>query len=147
MYDSISKTVLIPYPINKFVKTPRQIFLFLQFFKDFQSSKSCMIRYEIMFPDICFEKFINFELSSQIYIKTKELDYLLKNQPFPIDYIQKVTDEKNNLTKKIAEMQLFLNFSFFCFFYRNYFLFLQQTTFVHSFLRLLLCIHVLIWKI
>ena len=87
-YDNISKTLFIPKP--KFVKTPRQNSLFLHFFKDFQSSKSCLIRFGIRFPEVCFEKFVNFELSSQIYIKIKELDYLLKNQQFLIDYIQKI---------------------------------------------------------
>ena len=45
-----------------------------------------MIRFGIIFPEICFEKFINFELSSQIYVKNKDLDYLLRNQPF---FVQK----------------------------------------------------------
>ena len=39
-----------------------------------------MIRFGILFPEICVEKFINFELSSQIYVKIKDLDYLLRNQ-------------------------------------------------------------------
>ena len=30
-------------------------------------------------PQICIEKLINFELSSQIYIRIRELDNLLKN--------------------------------------------------------------------
>ena len=89
-YDKISKTLFIPYSTPKFVKTPRQTSLCLHFFKDFQSSKSCMIRFGIRYPDICFEKFINFELSSQIYIKFKKIDYILKNQQFLIDYIQKI---------------------------------------------------------
>ena len=89
-YDKISKTLFNPYPKPKLVKTPRQSSLFLHFFKDFQSSKSCLIRFGIKFPEVCFEKFVNFELSSQIYIKIKELDYLLKNQQFLIDFIQKI---------------------------------------------------------
>ena len=89
-YDNISKTLFIPYRTPKFIKTPQQKSLFLHFLKNFQSSKPCMIRFGIRFPEICFEKFINFELSSQIYIKIKELDYLLKNQQFLIDYIQKI---------------------------------------------------------
>ena len=89
-YDNISKTLFIPYPTPKFVKTPQQSSLFLHFFKDFQSSKSCLIRFGIRFPEVCFEKFVNFELSSQIYIKIKELEYLLKNQQFLIDYIPKI---------------------------------------------------------
>ena len=36
-YDNISKTLFIPYPIPKFVTTPQQSSLFLQFFKGFQS--------------------------------------------------------------------------------------------------------------
>ena len=36
-YDNISKSLFNPYPISKFVKTPQQSFLFLPFFKDFQS--------------------------------------------------------------------------------------------------------------
>ena len=77
-YDNISKTLFIPYPKTKFVKTPLQSSLCLHFFKDFQSSKSCLIRFGIRFPEVCFKKFVNFELSSQIYKKIKE--YLLKNQ-------------------------------------------------------------------
>ena len=41
-----------------------------------------MIRFELIFPEIYFEKFKNFELSSQNYVKIKELDYLLRNQQF-----------------------------------------------------------------
>ena len=89
-YDIKSKTFLIPYPKPKFVKTPQQSYLFLLFFKDFQSSKSCLIRFGIRFPEVCFEKFVNFELSSRIYIKIKEVDYLLKNQQFLIDYLQNI---------------------------------------------------------
>ena len=88
-YDNISKSLFIPYPIPKFVKTPQQNSLFLLFFKDFQCSNSCLIRFGIRLPNFCFEKVINFELSSKIYIKIKELDYLLENQQFLIDYIQK----------------------------------------------------------
>ena len=106
-YDNFSKTLFIPYPSPKFVKTPQQNSLFLHFFKDFQSSKSCMIRFGIRYPEICFEKFINFDLSCQIYIKTKELDYLLKNQHFLIDYIQK---NSINLMRRLAEMLLLLIF-------------------------------------
>ena len=89
-YDNISKTLFIPYPKPKFVKTPQQSSLFLHFFKDFQSSKSCLIRFGIRFPEVCIEKFVNVELSSQIYIQTKALDYLPKSQHFLIDYIQKI---------------------------------------------------------
>ena len=89
-YDNISKSLFIPYPIPKFVKkNPQQSSLFFHFFKDFQSSKSCLIRFGIRFPEICFKKFIKFDLSSQIYIKIEKLDYLLKNQQFVIYYIQK----------------------------------------------------------
>ena len=90
LYDTISKTLFIPYPNPKIVKTPQQSSLFLHLFKDFQRSKSYLIRFGIRFPEVCFEKFVNFELSSQIYIKIKELDYLLKNQQFLINYIQKI---------------------------------------------------------
>ena len=63
-YDKISKTLFIPYPKPKIVKTPQQSSLFLLLLKDFQSSKSCLIRFRIRFPKVCFEKFVNFELSS-----------------------------------------------------------------------------------
>ena len=66
-----------------------------------------MIRFGIRYPEICFEQFINFELSSQIYIKIKELEYLLKNLQFPIDYIQK---KSVNLMRRTAEMLLLLIF-------------------------------------
>ena len=80
-YDNLSKSLFIPY---------QQSSLFLHFFKDFQNSNSCLIRFGISFPEFCLENFINFKLSSQIYRKIKELDYLLKNQQFLIDYIQKI---------------------------------------------------------
>ena len=89
-YNNISKTLFILYPTPKLVKTPLQSSLFLHFFKAFQTSKYCVIRFGIRFPEICFEKIVNFELSSQIYIEIKELDYLLKNQQSLIDYIQKI---------------------------------------------------------
>ena len=55
-----------------------------------------MIRFGIKFLEICFEKIISFEVSSQTYIKIKDLDYLLKNQQFRIDYTPKLflLDEK-----------------------------------------------------
>ena len=43
-YDNISKNLFIPYPTPNSVKTPHQSSLFLHFFKDFESSKSSMIR-------------------------------------------------------------------------------------------------------
>ena len=41
-----------------------------------------MIRFDSIFPEICFAKFKIFELSSQIYVNIKELDCLLRNQQF-----------------------------------------------------------------
>ena len=38
-YDNISKTLFIPYPNPKIVKTPQQSSLFLHFFKDFYKFK------------------------------------------------------------------------------------------------------------
>ena len=52
-YNDTSKTLFVPYQAPKFVKTPQQNSLFLHFFKDFQSSKSCLIRFGIRFPEIC----------------------------------------------------------------------------------------------
>ena len=75
-------------PILKFVKTPKQSSSFLLFFKDFQSSKYFRIRFGIRTPEIGSE--ISSILSfPRIYNKIKEIDYLLKNQQFLIDYIQK----------------------------------------------------------
>ena len=90
LHDNISKTPFIHYPTPKFVKILQQSCSFLHFFECFQSSKSCMIKFAIRFLDICCSKRINFELSSQIYINIKELDYLLKNQQFLIAYIHKI---------------------------------------------------------
>ena len=123
-YDNISKTLFISYPIHKFVKTHQQNSLFFPFFKDFQSSKSCMIRFGIRFPKTCFEKLINFELSSQIYIKNKEFDYLFKNQQIIIDYIQKI---QLTWCENLQRCYL-LDFSFLCYLYRRHSSFLQQTT-------------------
>ena len=55
-----------------------------------------MTRFGIRFPEICFEKFIIFELSSQIYVKIKELDNQLKSQQFSLITYQKFNylDEK-----------------------------------------------------
>ena len=75
------------YPNLK--QTLQQSSLFLHFFKDLQKSKFCTIRFGISFPEIYFKKFINFESSSQIYIKIEEFDCLLENQQFVLDYILK----------------------------------------------------------
>ena len=66
-----------------------QTYLFLRF-NDFQSSKSCLFRFGVRLPEICFQKLINFGLLSQTYIKIKELDYLLKHQQLLFDYIQQI---------------------------------------------------------
>ena len=86
--DNISKSLFIPY-LPKFESTSLQTYLFLRF-NDFQSSKSCLFRFGVRLPEICFQKLINFGLLSQIYIKIKELDYLLKHQQFLFDYIQQI---------------------------------------------------------
>ena len=54
-YNDTSKTLFVPYPAPKFVENPQQSSSFLHFFKDFQSSKSCLIRFGIRVPEICFE--------------------------------------------------------------------------------------------
>ena len=46
-YGILSKTLFIPYPMPKFVQTLQQISSLLHFFKDFQSSKTCLIRFFI----------------------------------------------------------------------------------------------------
>ena len=84
------------------------------------------INFGIRFPEICFEKIINFELSSLIYIKIKELDYLLENQHFLIDYKQK---NSIILMKNFVEM-LHARYSF-VIVVSNDFLFLKQTPFGH----------------
>ena len=87
-YDNISKTLFTP----KFVKNPEQSSLFLHSVRIFK-----------VFLNICFEQFTNFELSSQIYIKIKELDYLNKK----ISIFSLITFTKfNYLHEKIAEMLL-----------------------------------------
>ena len=126
----------------KFVKTAQQNSLFLHFFKNFRSSKSCLIRFGIRFPVICFEKLINFELFSQVIIKIKELDYLLKNQQFLINYIKKF----NNMIKKVVEMLLVLIFSLLIF-KLAIFSYFYSKKLCDYFLRLLLCVVLLIWKI
>ena len=82
-------------------QTHQQSSLFFRFLKDFQSLKSCMNNFRL--PEIGFEKLI-FELSSQIIIKVKEINYLLKNQQFFIDYIPK--KKPIDLMRKHVEMLL-----------------------------------------
>ena len=77
-YDNISKTLFITYPIPKFVKTPQQSSLFLHFFKGFQYSKSCLIRFGVRFSEICFEKIMN------LYIKIKNLTIFSKISNFSL---------------------------------------------------------------
>ena len=55
-YDNITKTLFIPYPITNFVKKSQQSSLVLHFYKDFHSSKFCLIRFGIRFLEVCFEK-------------------------------------------------------------------------------------------
>ena len=93
-YNNISKTLFIPYPISTFVETPQQSSLYRHFFKDFRSSKSCWIRFGIRFLVICFAKLNNFELSSQINIKIKKLECLLKNLQYLIVSISAVSHNK-----------------------------------------------------
>ena len=84
-HNIISKTLFMPYPIPKSGKALQQTSFFLHFFKDVQSSKSCLIRFvEINFPKICFEKFIKFELFSQIYMKIKNLTIYSKINSFSL---------------------------------------------------------------
>ena len=61
-YDNLSKTLLSYSQICQ--NSPAKFFLFHHFFKDFQSSKACMIRFGIRCPEICSEKIINFKLST-----------------------------------------------------------------------------------
>ena len=125
--------LFFPYPIPKFFKPPQQSSLFLNFFKFFQSSKPCMIRFGKRFPDICSEKLSNFEQSSQSNIKIKAHDYLLKNQQYLNYSLKKFKLPDENF----VGMLLFLFF----------FLFLQQTTCVHFKLQLSLCTIQHNWKI
>ena len=55
-YDNISKSSFYSIPNSQICQNSLSLSsLFLHFFKDFQSSKSCMIRFGIRFPEICFE--------------------------------------------------------------------------------------------
>ena len=85
-----SETLFISDLIPKIVKNPQQKSLFFYFFLNFQSSKTCLMRFGIRFPEVFFEKLINVDLSSQTYIKIKELVHQLKNQQFIIDYNKKI---------------------------------------------------------
>ena len=88
-----------------------------------------MIKLGIRFSDFCSEKLINFEFSSQIYIKLKKLDHLLKNLHF--FHAQKSI----NLMKKIVKMLLVAMF-FLCYLYWQYFFLLQRAPNSHLFLRM-----------
>ena len=126
-YDNISKVLFIPYPEPKIVKTLQQISLSLHFFKDFQSSISCLIRIEIRFPEVRYEKFVNFNLSSQIYIKIKKLGYLLKNL---LDYIQKIAEM---LILLVFILLLLISAIFLIFTAKNFWSFIFAIAFVYIF--------------
>ena len=81
----ISKIILILTKFTKFVKNSGEI-LFLHFLK--KVSKFKVLHDQVWNKNCrdCLEKNINFELSSRSFIKIKELDYLLKNQKFLLDY-------------------------------------------------------------
>ena len=74
-YVYISKTLLrspTQYPnVQKLSSKVLYSFILVRVFK---SSKSCLIRIEIRFPEAWYEELVKFELSSNIYIKT------IKNQ-------------------------------------------------------------------
>ena len=53
--NNISKSLFIPYSIPKFETISLQSCLFLHF-NDFQSSKSCLFRFGVRLPEICFKK-------------------------------------------------------------------------------------------
>ena len=137
-FDKISKILFITCPITKFVKPPQQSSFFLHFFEDFRSSKSCMIRFKINFPEIYSEKLINFELPSQIYIKIKKLDYLFKNLLFRIDYILKKINQFN-----LKNVEMLLVWYSFVIYTAIFFTLIYG----HLFLRLLLCMFLVIRKI
>ena len=122
-------------------KFPRK---FLQFFKAFQSSKSCLIRFGISFPEICFQKVSSIQfrvILSNLHQKQKTWLFTQKSTLSHWLYTKISFDSMRNL----AEMLLVLVFFFF--YYRQYLLFLQQTNFNHSILLLLLCVFLLKWNI
>ena len=75
----MSKTLFIRYPIPKFVKKKffskvLGFFIYLKI-SEVQNPEW----FGKKFPEICFHKFTNFGLPSEIYIKIKDLDYLTKS--------------------------------------------------------------------
>ena len=115
--DNISKTLSITYPMPKLVKKKHQNSFFPPMLKDFQNSNFCLIRFGKTFQKICSENFFIFEQFSQVRIKIKELDYLLKNQHFVKDYKPKfqLVRWKNSQT---------------CYLYYCFFLFLTWAIFI-----------------
>ena len=90
-YDNISKTLFIPYPKPKFVKTPQQSSLFLHFFKDFQSSKSCLIRFGIKFPEVALKNSSTLSYLRKFTSKSKNLTIYSR-----ISFISLITYKKFN---------------------------------------------------
>ena len=149
-YDHISKTLFIPYPTPKFVKNPHAIIcqkspasLFLHFFKDFETSKSCMIEFGIRFQRFALKKnssTLSYRLKSTS--KSKNLNIWSK-----ISNFSSIVYKKNQLTwcEDLQRCYFYQFFFLLLLILAVFFLFLQQTTFAHIFLRLLLCTVLLIW--
>ena len=88
-YVNISKTLFILYPMPKFVKTPQQSSLFLHFFKDFKSSKSCLIRFGIRFPEVCFENLSTLSYPPKCTSKSNNLTIYSKISHFSLITLKK----------------------------------------------------------
>ena len=83
-YDNISKTLFILYSKPKFVKTPQQSSLFLHFFKDFQSSKSCLIRFGTDFQKFALKKSSTLSYPPKFRSKSENLTIYSKNSNFSL---------------------------------------------------------------
>ena len=105
IYDNISKSLFIPYSIPKFKTTSLQSCLFLHF-NDFQNSKSCLFRFGVRLPEICFKK------THQLRVIISNLHQNQKSW-LPTEtsaiFIWLHTTNSINLIKK-GEMLLFLNY-------------------------------------
>ena len=84
------------------MKTPQQSSFFLHFFKDFRSSKSCMIRFRIKFPEIYFKNSLTLSYPPKFTSKSKKLTICSKICCFSLITHKKI----HQFNEKNAEMLL-----------------------------------------
>ena len=118
----IQRLFLSPTRYPNLKKTLQQSSLFLHFFKDLQNQNFARSGLESVFQRFALKNLSTLSHPLKSTSKSKNLTVYSKTSNSSL-----ITYKKISIT-------------FFCYLYRHYYLFLQQATFGHLFLQLLLCL-------